>query len=247
MWHVQRADSWNPVIAAQGKTAITELLQLLNDTPADATQPGLRAELETAPAIDLLATVLGFEARTLHGWIANLAHAWLTNQSTEAHVRSGRAELKLSVLETMRHTPPVAYAHCHARHEVERFGRLLPEGALLRLSAQAANRDPRVFSQPDEFQAGRKDICHREARGQYRADGLATGIAFGLGLPSKHPAVPEDRPRSLYALTRDATVTATDVLLHRVPAIKCTEAPLAPHGFASFEPMIAWSLPVSLS
>ena len=35
------------------------------------------------------------------------------------------------------------------------------------------------------------------------------GIAFGLGPPSRHPAVPEDRPRSLYALTRDAAVTAT--------------------------------------
>ena len=247
MWHIQRADSWSPGPATQGKAAITELLQLIDDTSADATQPGLRTELQSPKAVDLLATVLGFEARTLHGWIANLAHAWLTSPSTEAHVRTGRAELKVSVLETMRYTPPVTYAHCRTRHEVERFGRLLPEGALLRLSAQAANRDPRIFSQPDSFQAGRDDICHREARGQYRADGLATGVAFGLGLPSKHPAVPEDRPRSLYALTRDATVTATDVLLQSIPSIKCTETPPAPHGFASFEPMIAWSLPVSLN
>jgi len=251
MWHIQRADSWSPAIAAQGQSAIVELLQLLKDTQTDATQPSLRTALETAPAADLVATVLGFEARTLHGWIANLAHAWLTNPSTEAQVRTGRAELKVATLETMRHTPPVAYAHCRTRHEVERFGRLLPEGALLRLSAEAANRDPRIFSQPDTFQPDRQDICHREARGQFRADGLATGIAFGLGLPSKHPAVPEDRPRSLYALTRDATVTATDVLLQSAPSITFADArtapPLAPHAFATFEPMIAWSLPVSLT
>ena len=41
-----------------------------------------------------------------------------------------------------------------------------------------------------------------EARGQFRADGLATGLCLGMGLPSKHPAEPEDRPRSLYALNR---------------------------------------------
>ena len=247
MWHIQRADSWRPDVAAQGTGATTELLQLLNQTQADATQFGLRQELEKATAADLLATVLSFEARTLHGWIANLAHAWLTNPATEAHVRTGRAELKVSALEAMRYTPPVTYAHCRARHEVERFGRLLPEGALLRLSAQAANRDPRVFNQPDTYIPGRQDICHREARGQYRADGLATGIAFGLGLPSKHPAVPEDRPRSLYALTRDATITATHILLQHATSIKCTEVPPVPHALAAFEPMIAWSLPVSLS
>ena len=56
----------------------------------------------------------------------------------------------------------------------------------------------------------RKDLCQREPRGQYRADGLCSGIALGLGTPSVHPAVPEDRPRSLYALTRDTVVLAVD-------------------------------------
>jgi len=247
MWHIQRADSWSPVAASQGQTAIAGLIQLMDNTSAGASEGSLRDAIPTISAADLVATVLGFEARTLHGWIANLTYAWLTNSSTEAHVRTGRAELKLSVLETMRHTPPVTYAHCYARHEVERFGRLLPEGALMRLSATAANRDPRVFSNPDSFQPGRQDICHREARGQYRADGLATGIAFGLGLPSQHPAVPEDRPRSLYALTRDATVTASDVLLQRMAGFTCNEPLLAPHALANFEPMIAWSLPVSIN
>jgi len=247
MWHIQRADSWNPVVASQGQMAIDGLLKLLSQQPTNNTPYNLRTVLPEVSAADLLATVLGFEAQTLHGWIANLAYTWLTDASIEQHVRTGRAELKVSALEVMRHTPPIAYAHCRARHEVERFGRLLPEGALLRLSAEAANRDPRVFSEPDSFQPGRQDICHREARGQYRADGLATGIAFGMGLPSRHPAVPEDRPRSLYALTRDATVTATEVLLQRLSTIENTEEQSAPHALAIFEPMIAWSLPVSLT
>ena len=63
-------------------------------------------------------------------------------------------------------------------------------------------------------------MCQREPRGMYRADGLATGITFGLGKPSKHPAIPEDRPRSLYAITRDTAVTASSVLLEMLEHIR---------------------------
>jgi pulcherriminic acid synthase len=128
--------------------------------------------------------------------------------------------MKFAWLETLRHSPPVHSTQMFARREVERFGRLLPEGAMLELSAAAANRDPRVFADPDAFVVGRKDLCQREPRGQYRADGLPSGIAFGLGRPSIHPAVPKERPRSLYALTRDIAVTASTMLLDAAPNIR---------------------------
>ncbi len=246
LWHIQRGDSWAPEVVLRAQQAARELHQLLGSAPIDHAQPGLREAMPELSADDLLATVLGFEARTLHGWIANLCQAWLTDPEVETSIRKGHAQVKIATLEAMRHAPPVAYAHCRALHEVERFGRLLPEGALVRLSAEAANRDPRVFTRPDEFIPDRRDICHREARGQYRADGLATGIAFGLGLPSRYPAVPEDRPRSLYALTRDATVVATEVLLARFPSIRAAAPLEPPHALAMFEAMIAWSLPVTL-
>ena len=90
----------------------------------------------------------------------------------------------------------------------------------MRLSALAANRDPRLYRDADDFVADRRDLCHREARGQYRADGLPTAISFGLGAPSKHPAVPEDRPRSLHALTRDIAVQACEILIAHAPEIR---------------------------
>jgi len=134
-----------------------------------------------------------------------------------------------------------------ALREVERFGRLIPRGGLLRLSALAANRDPSLFSQPDEFIADRRDICHREARGQYRADGLPTGIAFGIGPPSRFPAVPEDRPRSFYALTRDMAVAVTALLLEAAPELRLAEdATPEIRCLAIGGTYTCWSLPARL-
>ena len=123
--------------------------------------------------------------------------------------------LKFAWLETLRHSPPVHRAARFARHEVERFGRLLPDGALLELSAAAANRDPRVFDDPDAFVVGRKDLCQREPRGQYRADGLPSGIAFGLGPPSVHPAVPRGK-----AHTQTASVGKPATAMRQTPCVR---------------------------
>ena len=132
-----------------------------------------------------------------------------------------------------------------ARHEVERFGRLLPDGALLTCSAAAANRDPRVFHDPESFVVERSDLCQREPRGQYRADGLASGIAFGLGRPSVHPAMPKDRPRSRYALVRDVAVHASQMLLDAHPDIRLARhAEPAMRSLRLGEMFTCWHLPV---
>ena len=90
-------------------------------------------------------------------------------------------------------------------------------------AAAAANRDPRQFEAPNEFIVGRKDLCQREPRGQYRADGLPSGITFSLGKPSVHPAVPKARSRSLYAIVRDCAVIASEMLLDSYPNIRLVE------------------------
>ena len=76
-------------------------------------------------------------------------------------------------------------------------------------------------------------------------DGLASGISFGTGAPSRHPAVPEDRPRSRYAITRDLALRMTAVLFEERPGIRL--APGAEPSMRSLrlgEPYLCWSLPV---
>ncbi|MCY4564681.1 MAG: cytochrome P450 [Gammaproteobacteria bacterium] len=227
---MKRGVTWEPRLRQQGLEAAGELTEyfgpLLEQRRADPGEDLVSAvaalELDEGPgsAQDLVVTLLELDFDTLHGTLANLWLRLLENPEKLQSVRDEPRFLKLAVLETFRHSTPVLQALRFARHEVERFGRLIPEGGLVICSAAAGNRDPRIFKNPDEFIVNRKDLCHREARGQYRADGLATGITFGLGPPTRHPAIPEDRPRSAFAITRDTAVTASAVLMDALDGLE---------------------------
>ena len=256
LWQLHRGVSWDPRIRLAGNAAADELAACLaplleerRRAPGDdliSAVAGLELADGLAQPKDLVATLLEMDFDTLHGTFANLWLALLTNAEEFDKVRCDSRYVKLAVLEAFRHSTPVISAPRFARHEVERFGRLIPKGGLLLCSSAAANRDPRIFADPDRFIVGRKDICHREARGQYRADGLATGITPGLGRPTKHPAVPEDRPRSLYALTRNALVTASTALLEAVDDLVLADGTTAPSATCRRlgEMHTCWRLPV---
>jgi pulcherriminic acid synthase len=222
-WRLQRGLGSDPIARLDASRSAADLASLFEPMlSARRVDPGddlisVVAQLEfddgPATAADLVATLWESDHETLHGGLANMWFQLLTRPDQFAAVRDDRRLVKFAWLETLRHSPPVHATARFARHEVERFGRLLPEGALMWCSAAAANRDPRVFADPDDFDVTRADLCRREPRGQYRADGLPSGISFGTGPPSIHPAVPKERPRSAYALTRDTAVTASQMLL----------------------------------
>ncbi len=230
---MQRGAGWDPQRKQEGLSAIKDLENLLAPIFLQRRkEPG--TDLITAIAqcqvsegatnvSDLIVTILELDHESLHGGLSNLWFNLLGNPSEMAKVHDDQRMFKYAWLETLRYTPPVLSAKRFTKTEVERFGRLMPKGALLMCSAAAANRDPRQFSDPEKFIVGRKDLCQREPRGQYRADGLPSGIAFGLGRPSIYPAVPKERPRSLYAIVRDCAVKASMMLLERKPDIKLSE------------------------
>lgn len=251
-WRMQRGCSWQPALRKDGRAAMVELEEWLGPVlTARSQQPGedyLSAMLQLQDGVtarDVVVTLLERDHETLHGALANMFFQLLSHEEEFAKARSDRRLMKLAYLETLRHSTPVLSADRFARHEVERFGKLIPAGARLTLSAAAGNRDATVFKQPDQFIIDRKDLCQREPRGQYRADGLATGIAFGLGKPSMYPALPEDRPRSRYALTRDVAVEAAWQLCTALPNMRL--APDVQPTLSSLtvgEMQTCWHLPV---
>jgi len=251
---MQRGARWNPQFRQKGLQSMQGLSDLLkpifNDRCQNPEDDFISAvaqlQLSDAPPTvkDLVTTILELDHETLHGGLSNLWLNLLTNPREMEKVRNDHRLMKFAWLETLRYSPPVIVADRFARQEVERFGRLIPKGGLLRCSAAAANRDPRQFDEPNVFIIGRKDLCQREPRGQYRADGLPSGIAFGLGRPSIHPAVPKGRPRSRYALIRDAAVTASLLLLEDKPSLKIADG-AEPHFTCSQlgEMHTCWELP----
>jgi cytochrome P450 len=255
MRRFQRGGGGDPALRAAGAAAAVEFMAALDSllaarraAPRDDLL-SLMAGLETGAApptgADVAATLLEIDHETLHGGLANLLMLLLIHPDQLRHVVETRRMVRFAWLETLRHSPPVLLARRFARHEVERFGTLLPEGALMICAAGAANRDPRTFADPDRFIVGRRDLCQREPRGQYRADGLASGVAFGLGPPSRRPALPEDGPRSRYALTRDTAITALNVLFDRIGAPRLAEgAAPAARRLGLWEMHACWSLPV---
>lgn len=244
------AASWDPQVRRAGLAAFDALTDwaapLLATRRGDGGDDLLSAMARLgATGGDVAVTLLELDQATVPGALTNVWWHLLTTPGLQDEVRSDHLLVKAAVLETIRHDPPVVHADRWARHEVERFGRLLPDGALVRLSAAAANRDPAVFADPDSFDVHRRDLCQREARGQYRADGLASGISFGTGAPTKHPAVPEDRPRSRYAIARDLAVRVTSVVLDELPGLRLApgaEPLMRSRRFG--EPRLCWSLPV---
>jgi len=227
---MQRGWRWHPVNHEAGKRAMHELAdyfaRLLDKRRSDPQDDWLTAvatlEFDGAPttARDVVATLLEGDYETLHGALANMWMLLLTHPDQLEQVRGERRLVKYAYLETVRHSTPVLSGERFARREVERFGLLIPEGALVICSAAAANRDERIFKDPDHFVVGRNDLVQREPRGQYRADGLPSGITPALGAPSKYPALPVGRPRSLYAITRDTATTASQTVLEMLPNIK---------------------------
>jgi cytochrome P450 len=258
-WRMQRGVYGTGASELAGRSAFEELVEHFRELLAERrARPGddlvsIAGALELvggpASAEDLAATLLEADHATLHGALANLWFLLLTHPDQLARVRENpRPEarmLKLAVLEALRHSAPVLTAQRFARHEVERFGQVFPAGALVVCAAAGANRDPRVFRDPDAFLVGRKDLAQREPRGMYRADGLASGIAFGLGPPSRQPAVPEDRPRSRYAIVRDAVVRASEAVLEKLDDLALAPG-AAPQlqALGPGEPHTCWRLPV---
>jgi cytochrome P450 len=102
--------------------------------------------------------VAGFE--TTVGLIGNGVRALLLHPEQMARLEADPDLIELAVEECLRFEPPI-FAVIRALHEpVELDGQQITPGTLLILHLASANRDPRVFADPDRFDVGRSPNDH---------------------------------------------------------------------------------------
>ena len=145
-------------------------------------------ERRQAPAGDLLSTlvhaevdgdrlseeeVLGFlrlllpaGAETTYRLIGSLMFALLTHREQMEEVLADRSKIDLALEETLRWEAPVQYTSREPVESTEIAGTVVPAGAIMTVAVGSANRDERVFSDPDRFEMHRNNADH---------------VAFGFG------------------------------------------------------------------
>ena len=130
--------------------------------------------LDEAELISMCTTLLIAGHETTRNLIANGILLLLQRPADLERVREDDALLAAAIEETLRFESPIARGWRRVAEDVELEGRRLRTGQLVYLMFGAANRDPRVFADPDRFDMGRSPNRH-VAFGQ--------GIHFCLGAP----------------------------------------------------------------
>ncbi len=150
-----------------------DLISLIVNAHADAAdgEPFTMNELQ-----DLMHQLVtgGFETTT--GGLATAMHLLATHPDQQALLRSEPSLLANFVEEALRFDSPVQGLWRRTGCPVSVDGTAIPEGASVMVRFGAANRDPRVFAQPDTF-----DIT-RENANQHIAFGLGSHFCLGAAL-----------------------------------------------------------------
>jgi cytochrome P450 len=94
---------------------------------------------------------------TTEGMIANAVLAVLARPDQLARIRVQPELLDAAIDESLRLEPAAAVVDRYATEETELDGVRIAAGDLVRVSITAANRDPRVFSDPDRFDLDRRN------------------------------------------------------------------------------------------
>ena len=98
-----------------------------------------------------------------------------TNRDQFEAVRNGDVDPRSMVEEVIRFDGPAKTVVRQLHEDVDLHGHRLEAGQRVFLVPAAANRDPRVFSRPDEFDVGRSDSSKHV--------GFGIGIHYCLGAP----------------------------------------------------------------
>jgi cytochrome P450 len=142
-------------------TYFTDYVGRVRDDPPDtvvgelirAQEAGDRLSYEEL--ITYCSMLLNAASDTSRSLIGNETVALLETTDLQARVRADRTLIPKVVEEALRFSSPLLRAPRLVTEDVELGGRLLRKGTLAFAIFASANRDPRVFDQPDEFDIDR--------------------------------------------------------------------------------------------
>jgi cytochrome P450 len=153
---------------------------------------------------NVLAWILGLGWQVPAGAIDFGVLLFLTHPEQMQLLREDPSLMKGAVEEVLRHydpTPPqIGGADRYADVDFEYAGAQIRKGDLVVLDVVAANHDPEVFSNPDEFDIGRQRSPH---------------VTFGLGYYFCN----------FHQVARQEMAVGLDAILHRLPALRLAQSP----------------------
>ncbi|MDG6103897.1 cytochrome P450 [Dactylosporangium aurantiacum] len=122
------------------------LLALLRDADAP---------LETGEIVSNSMLLMAAATKTTGASVVNLLARVGTTPGTLPGPGHQPRQVTATVVETLRHEPPLHVTLRYAAEDVTIAGTTIPRGAPVQACLASANRDPAVYSDPDEWRPGR--------------------------------------------------------------------------------------------
>ena len=216
-------------VTAAGAAAFAELAASLRQVIAAPPPSSLLADVTGAltadEAISNAGVLLFGGIETTEGMIANAMLHLLSSPGELEFVRADDGLIPAAIEESLRLEPAAAVVDRYATSDTRLGGAQIRAGDQVTVSIAGANRDPRIFDDPDEFQIRRPNATRHLA--------FAHGPHFCLGA---HLARLEAR-------------IAVATLLDLLPELRLDERyPAAPRGLVFRKPtdlQVRWSTAIS--
>jgi cytochrome P450 len=164
-------------VATAGTTAFAglaaSLRQVIAAPPASSLLADVTGPLTEAEAISNAAVLLFGGIETTEGMIANAMLHLLSDPGSLELVRADRGLIPAAIEESLRLEPAAAVVDRYATRDTRLGGIRIRAGEQVTVSIAGANRDPRIFTDPDTFQIQRPNAARQLA--------FAHGPHFCLG------------------------------------------------------------------
>ncbi len=158
-WEEIRGDLWEIVApVAEQRRAYPEIDAI--SFLMEAQEREGREKLPDQLVVDVLLHLLTAGFHTTQHLIEMLFNMLADRPDLWRELREDRTKIKAAVEEMLRYDAPVQAIPRRARCAVEIAGTTIPEGAALKMVFGAANRDDRVFDDPDNYRFDRSSNRH---------------------------------------------------------------------------------------